>query len=111
MVFPQVHSFSGGAGEASSDTGGGSSAEPFLNAPDPPGQLDVLGEESHAAGVQGEEVGILKEMNEKRFCRLGTEREVERLTQTRGMEAGRGHLLTESLRAQRTMGETVRQPA
>lgn len=42
---------------------GGGSAEPFLNASDPPGQLHILWEESNAAGMQGEEIGILEEMN------------------------------------------------
>lgn len=41
---------------------GGSSAEPFLDASDPPGQLHILWEESNPAGVQGEEIGVLKEM-------------------------------------------------
>lgn len=41
---------------------GGSSAQPFLDASDPPGQLHILREESNTAGMEGEEIGVLKEM-------------------------------------------------
>ena len=44
-------------------TGGQSSAKPFLNASDPPGQLHILREERDAAGVYGEAIGTREEVN------------------------------------------------
>ena len=33
-------------------------------APDPPGQLDVLGHDGHPLGVDGAEVGVLKQTDQ-----------------------------------------------
>lgn len=46
-----------------SSRGSGGSAQPFLDASDPPGQLHVLWEEGNTPGMQGEEIGVLKEMD------------------------------------------------
>lgn len=67
--LPRQRSLSGER-ERLPETGGGSSAEPLLDAADPPGQLHVLREEGDAAGMQGEKIGVLEEMDQKRFCGL-----------------------------------------
>lgn len=43
--------------------GSSGSAQAPLNAPDPPRQLDVLGEEGDTACVERQEVGVLEEVN------------------------------------------------